>query len=253
MRASTRPGALGLCISLEVLRFLVILAALAIAPLFGITGWYMGLFANVLCVVYAIVIVSVLGLWRDQGVLRLWRSPWAALWLLPFVVEALIWLVHPGGFSMQPPGILLWSLTRLFVGVNEELVNRVAVLGTLRRAFSPVPSAVLSGALFGLAHLSLLVTTPGRATDDVLLNVLASATYGFALAASQLRFRWLLPLVFIHATADMTVIMTGGQVPLWTDIAIHGGFVVLGVLLLRSPGHGVDPAPDAAAANAGQR
>lgn len=120
------------------------------------------------------------------------------------------------------------------VGVNEELTSRVAVLGVLRRAYSRRPAVVLTGALFGLQHFSLLVTTPGRSVDGIALNVLASATYGFALAAYQARFAWVLPLIVIHALADMTVIMLTVEVSLAVHMPVYAGFVVVGVLLLRT-------------------
>lgn len=224
--------ALGLAVGIEVARFGVIIGALELAPHIGITGWYAGLFTNAVCVVFAVVLVSVLGLWHDQGALRLWRSPLAALWLLPFVAEGVLRFVLPGAVVVPPPGLALWTLTLLLASLNEELVNRIAVLSVLRRAMGPAASAILSGALFGLAHLSLLVTTPSRAVDDILLNVLASATYGFALAAFQLRFRWLLPLVLVHAFGNASVIFVPLEVPFVVDVVIHAGFVVVGVALL---------------------
>ncbi|WP_418906697.1 CPBP family intramembrane glutamic endopeptidase [Glutamicibacter endophyticus] len=219
-------------VSILVARFVLIQLALWVAPWLGITGWYAGLFANFWCVVAALILVRWLQLGHGQGVMLLWHSRRAAVWLLPFLAEALMWLVAPGDFAMREPGWALWILTLLMVGINEELFHRMAVLSTLRRALGPVASAVLGGALFGLAHLSLLATT-SRAVDDVLLNVLASATYGFALAAFQLRFHWLAPLFLVHALADFTVLMTT-PAPFAAYLLVHVGFVLLGVLLLRS-------------------
>ncbi|GGH38687.1 CPBP family intramembrane glutamic endopeptidase [Microbacterium album] len=233
--------ALGLAAGIGIARFGVIVGALELAPVLGIAGWYAGLFANALCVLFAAGVVTMLGVWRDQGVLRLWRSPLAALWLLPFVAEGVLRFALPGSIVVPPPGLALWILTLVLASLNEELINRVAVLSVLRRATGAVASAILSGALFGLAHLSLLVTTPSRSADDILLNVLASATYGFALAAFQLRFRWLLPLVLVHAFANASVIFVPLEVPLVLDVIIHAGFVVVGAALLVSRRRGFRP------------
>ncbi|WP_306366557.1 hypothetical protein [Nocardiopsis sp. CC223A] len=57
-----RPSAPAFAVTVTVARFLVISLALAAAPLIGITGWYMGLFANAVCVVFAVALVTRLGL-----------------------------------------------------------------------------------------------------------------------------------------------------------------------------------------------
>ncbi|WP_158685218.1 CPBP family intramembrane glutamic endopeptidase [Microbacterium halophytorum] len=234
-RASRSPFvAVALGIAIQLARFGVIVGALAVAPMVGVSGWYAGLFANVACVLFAVALVTVLGLWRGSGSARWWRSPLAALWLLPFVLEGALRFALPGGIEVPPPGIALWTCTLLLASLNEELVNRVAVLGVLGRTVGPTWSAVASAALFGLAHLSLLVTTPTRTADDILLNVLASAAFGFALAAFQIRFRWVLSLVLVHAFANASVIFTEVEMPFVGDVAIHAAFVLFGILLLRT-------------------
>jgi len=63
--------------------------------------------------------------------------------------------------------------------------------------------------------------------------VLVSACYGFALAAFQYRYRWVLPLILLHAAADFTTILS--LRPL-ADPVIAITLVVflgLGVVLLR--------------------
>ncbi|WP_228507084.1 CPBP family intramembrane glutamic endopeptidase [Plantibacter sp. VKM Ac-2880] len=201
-----RWRALGFGFFVHVLRFGVIVGALALAPLLGVSGWYVGLFANLVCVLLAVVLVTVRGLWRVSGLFLLSRGRTAALFLVPFILEVLLWVV-PGGLVERPPGFGLWAVTLLLVGVNEELISRVVVLERMRRSFGPAGAVVLTGALFGLQHLSLFATT-GRGVDDVLLNVLVSACYGIGLAAFQFRFRWVLPLILIHAAADFTTILS---------------------------------------------
>ena len=103
----------------------------------------------------------------------------------------------------------------MLVGLNEELVSRGVVLDRLRRGFGPLPAVAITGALFGLQHLSAFATT-SRGSYDVLTNVLVSGCYGFALAAWQLRFAWIWPLVLVHALADFTTIhSTDGHSDTW--------------------------------------
>jgi hypothetical protein len=75
----------------------------------------------------------------------------------------------------------------------------------------------------------------------VLTNVLVSGCYGFALAAFQLRFAWIWPLVLLHASADFTTILSAdghGDAVVAATLVVFVGF---GVSVLRlSPGR---PAP----------
>lgn len=183
-------------------RFAAIVLALWVAPALGIGGWYMGLFANIVCCAYAVALVSYYRLWRVIGAGALWRGRAAALLLLVPLAEALMWLL-PRGLVEQPPGWGLWALTMLLVGFNEELISRGVVLNRLRRSFRAYPAVILTAALFGLQHLSAFATT-GRGSWDILSNVAVSACYGFALAAFQFRFAWIWPLMLIHALADFT-------------------------------------------------
>ncbi|CAL9477967.1 hypothetical protein SUDANB121_02991 [Nocardiopsis dassonvillei] len=226
-----RPTALAFAVAVTVARFLLISLALAVAPLIGITGWYMGLFANAVCTVFAVVLVTWLGLWRASGLLTLWRSPRAALLVLPFAAEALLWLLAPGGLVERPPGFGLWALTLLLVGLNEELVSRVVVLRTLSGAFSSVWAVVLTAALFGLQHLSQFAVTD-RSAEEILWNVLLSAVVGFAYAAFQMRFSWLWPLVLCHAGHDFTRILAGQEAPDSWYAVVHVLLLSLGILLL---------------------
>ncbi|EWS81007.1 hypothetical protein BF93_00885 [Brachybacterium phenoliresistens] len=243
-------AALAIAAAIHAARFGVILGALALGPLLGISGWYLGLFANLACVVFAIVLVTALRMWSSSGIGRLWRSPWAALWLIPFVAEAGIWALIPGGLAVPPPGVGLWSLTLLLVGINEELTSRVAVLGTLRRGFGRTGAVLGTAALFGLQHLSALATT-SRTVDDVLVNVLLSGIAGFAMAAYQARFSWIWPLMLTHAASDFTIIMSDYAAPLWLEVIVHVGFIGLGIALLRGGRGGGDPAPPPAGPSPG--
>lgn len=225
-------GALGFGAAIHLARFGVILVTLFLAPLFGISGWYMGLAANIACVIFAAIIVTARGLWRTSGVLVLWRGRLALLFLLPLLVEVLSWAV-PAGLREQEPGFGFWALTLLLVGVNEELTSRVVVLERMRHSFPPVAAVAATAALFGLQHLSAFATT-SRTADDILLNVLASACYGFALAAFQYRYRWLGPLILLHAAADFTTVLTLRPLPDPVIAMTLAAFIALGLTILKS-------------------
>jgi uncharacterized protein len=223
---------LGFAVGVHVARFGVIMLGLWIAPLLGISGWYMGLFVNVLCALFAAGLVTWLGLWKRIGFTALWRGRTAALLLLVLLAEALLWML-PDGLVEQPPGFGLWGLTLVLVGFNEELVSRGVVLERLRRSFGAYSAVSLTAALFGLQHLSAFATS-SRDSYDILTNVLVSACYGFALAAFQFRFAWIWPLILIHALADFTTILTARPLPDAVVVVTVAVFLGYGILLLRT-------------------
>ncbi|MFM9432240.1 CPBP family intramembrane glutamic endopeptidase [Arthrobacter sp. MP_2.3] len=227
-----RWGALGFGGAVHLARFGVIIGTLALAPLFGISGWYLGLAANIVCVIFAAVLVTVRKLWRSSGILVAWRGRLALLFLLPLLVEVLLWAL-PAGLRDEQPGFGMWALTLLLVGVNEELTSRVVVLERMRLSFPPGAAVAVTAALFGMQHLSALATT-SRSLDDVLLNVLVSACYGFALAAFQYRYRWVTPLILLHAAADFTTILSVRPLPDGVVAVTVVGFLALGATILRT-------------------
>lgn len=223
--------AVGFGVGVHAARFGVIMVTLAVAPLLGISGWYLGLAANAACVIFAAALVTGRKLWRASGILVAWRGPRALLLLVPLVVEVVLWAV-PAGLVERPPGYGLWALTLLMVGLNEELTSRVVVLERMRVVFGPRAAVSVTAALFGLQHLSALATTD-RALDDVLLNVLVSACYGFALAGFQYRFHWLGPLVLLHAAADFTTILSARPLPDPVIAVTLVVFIGVGLMALR--------------------
>jgi len=216
---------------IHVLRFAVIAITLGIAGVAGVSGWALGLVANLAVTCLAVILMTRRRLWHSSGMTTAWRSRAAGLAVLPLAFEAITWAL-PAGVTAQAPGFALWALALLLVGVNEELISRGVVLGRLRLAYRPIVAVGATAALFGLQHLSALALT-SRATGDVLGNVALSAIYGFALAAFQMRFRWLWPLIMVHALADWVTILASAALP---DLAIAGTHLALlafGLLLLR--------------------
>jgi membrane protease YdiL (CAAX protease family) len=195
-----------------------------------------------LCSIYAAVLVTHYRLWNAIGIRRLWKGRTATLFLLVPLAESLAWIL-PDGLALVPPGFGLWALTLLLVGFNEELISRGLVLHRLRESFGTFPAVILTGALFGLQHLSLFATSD-RGTYDIVTNILMSATVGFAFAAFQYRFRWIWPLIILHAFADFTAIWARSP---HGDLFAAGTaviFMAYGVLVLRTA-----PVPTSGTAN----
>ena len=217
--------------SVHLARFAIIWLTLMVAPLLGVSGWYLGLAANIACVAFAATLVTVRRLWRSSGILTAWRGSASVVLLSPLVVEVLLWAV-PAGLIEQPPGYGLWTVTLILAAVNEELTSRVVVLERMRPAFSPHVAVAITAALFGLQHLSAFATT-SRTFDDILLNVLVSACYGFALASFQFRFRWIWPLILLHAAANFTTTFSAEPLSEPMIALTLVMFIALGLVILR--------------------
>ncbi|HEV2951120.1 MAG TPA: CPBP family intramembrane glutamic endopeptidase, partial [Actinomycetota bacterium] len=113
-----------------------------------------------------------------------------------------------------------------------ELISRGVILSRLSEAYRPYLAVTLTAAFFGLQHLSAFALT-SRDAGDILGNVLLSGIYGFALGAYQLSFRWIWPLIFVHALADSTTTLAAEPLP---DLLIglsHFLLLAFGVVLLR--------------------
>lgn len=220
--ATTKPFIHGVLVTL--VRFVAMVITLALLPLFGVGGWWLGFGTNIVVSVLAIYVVTALDLWPQSGMKKLNISYKELLIISPLLFEALIWIA-PGGISVEAPGVIWWMSTLLLVGLNEELFSRVVILSGLRSKYSHLGSAALTGLLFGLQHFSALALT-SRGLTDVAGNVLLSGIYGFTLAAVQLRITWITPLILIHALADFTTLFAAQPL---TDLAI--GILNLGFLL----------------------
>lgn len=192
---------------------------------------YLGLAANIACVAFAAAPVTVRRLWRTSGILTAWRGPASVVLLSPLVIEVFLWAL-PAGLVEQPPGYGLWTVTLILAALNEELTSSVVVLERMRPAFGPHAAVAITAALFGLQHLSAFATT-NRAVDDILLNVLVSACYGFALASFQFRFRWIWPLILLHAAANFATIFSSQLLPDAVIAMTLVMFIALGLVILR--------------------
>jgi hypothetical protein len=63
--------------------------------------------------------------------------------------------------------------------------------------------------------------------------VLVSACNGFAITAFQVRFRWLWPLILLHASANFTTILSARPLPDAVIAITMVMFIALGLTILR--------------------
>lgn len=109
--------------AIMLVRFLIMFFTLEVAAAADVGGWYLGLLANVAVTIFAAVLVTRRRLWASIGATTLWRSWWALAALAPLALDAVSWAL-PAGVVREDPGFLLWGVTLLLVGINEELISR---------------------------------------------------------------------------------------------------------------------------------
>ena len=110
------------------------------------------------------------------------------------------------------PRILTFLLNMILVGVAEELVFRGIIAQTLLERYGTARAGVwkaclVSGALFGAAHLSNLL---GSAPFGVLMQCVFAASLGVMLAAIYFRTGNLWVTVFLHSAMDIAAMLIGG-------------------------------------------
>ncbi|ABY36340.1 MAG TPA: CPBP family intramembrane metalloprotease [Chloroflexus aurantiacus] len=193
----------------------------------------------------AIVILSVLGWWREAG----FNAPtqWQNVHLL---LVPLVLLIGPT-LLFQPqlpaPGnIIVLLIVTLLIGFQEEAIFRGVLLHALRP--QGVMNAVLiSAGLFGIIHINSLLV--GRDPIFVLAQIIASFLGAIGLGALRIRLNSVVPLVLLHAFNDFlqfsaTGGMEAGEVALYIPIlkvVISGLMALYGVYLLRGYREDIDP------------
>jgi len=186
--------------------------------------------AVLLLAVFAVVVVLV----RKPRLLRNGSCP-PALLVLPLLV---VLAPFAGGLKdASAQAVVVLVIGYLATGVYEELWFRGLVLDALR-TWTPLRAALLSSALFGLAHLSNIAFGANVAVTAA--QVVGAACYGVGLAGLRLRGLAMWPLILIHAVTDMALalgnvsaswrwgLMIGGD----TVLLVFGLFV-LGALRVR--------------------
>ena len=136
-------------------------------------------------------------------------DPRVYLYYLPALVLALLpahrlsLLLHPGGSIVDPGSLLLYGTARLARALFEEVLFRGAIFGLLLATFygsrnGILKSVVISGALFGIVHISNVWTQPGHDAGVVTTQVYAAACLGVLYCATYLKTRSIVVLGIIH-------------------------------------------------------
>lgn len=121
-------------------------------------------------------------------------------------------LGRPDGPMRSPLQILTFVLAMFSVGVAEEFLFRGVIAETLLEKFGPSTSGIwkaclLSGLLFGCAHLTNLI---GSAPFGVLMQCLFTMALGVLLTAIYFRTGNIWVPVFIHGFMDVSSMIIGG-------------------------------------------
>jgi len=98
--------------------------------------------------------------------------------------------------------IFLWAL---IPGIWEELTFRGVVLSGLQQRFSPMAAVTGSSIVFGLFHLSNLVSWDD--SESVLASVIAAMTLGLAWAYMTLKTNSVLPAIINHYVVDVVLFL----------------------------------------------
>lgn len=138
------------------------------------------------------------------------------------------------------PRILTFMLNMILVGVAEELVFRGIIAQTLLERYGTARAGVwkaclVSGALFGAAHLSNLL---GSAPFGVLMQCVFAGSLGVLFAAIYFRTGNLWVLVFLHGAQDAASLLAGGLYGtenMSTAVSSYDSTMLLSVLVYLIP------------------
>jgi len=237
MRAFAARRPLAFAILVMLLLEGIVLAALLVTQLLGISILVLDIPILLINAIVAMVLLSVLGWWRAAG----FNAP-AAWQNLHLLLLPLLLLIGPA-LLLQPklpePGkFIVLVVVTLLIGFQEEAIFR----GILLRALAPrgiMQAVLISAFLFGIIHANSLFV--GRDPLFVLAQIIASMLGAIALGALRVRLNTIWPLVVMHALNDfLQFTATGGleaeQVPLYIPIlkiSIASVMALYGLYLLR--------------------
>ncbi len=154
--------------------------------------------------------------------------------VLLIIVPALV-VLAPFAGGLKDVGAdlaLVFIVGYIATGINEEFWFRGLMLRALR-SWTPMRAALLSSALFGVAHLTNLVF--GANLWVTVAQVVGAACFGFGLAALRLRGTSMWVLVVLHAVADIAL-QLGDVSSAWRWGLMVGGDVILlifGIIVIR--------------------
>ncbi len=186
-------------------------------------------FGILLSVAFIVLVISVLGWWRRVLHEDL-RAPRWTVWIPILMVLSIVISTNYGNLLDNSLSMILFgALISMTVGVGEELTFRGVVLVSLRDAVdTEKKAALLTAAVFGLAHATNFFTSGLTAFPQILLAAV-SGYYFYILR------RWsgglLVPIIF-HGLWDYGLFSTGLGGNDKTYLPSLVGIVVIAVLLI---------------------
>lgn len=166
---------------------------------------------NMTGLVYVIVVISLCNMWSSIGWWNIRGLTRSYLFILPMAYIAInLGDLYPHG----PLDLVLGFSSRLATGFLEELLCRGLVIGLLIQYYQSknekhylLKSALISSALFGVAHFSNAIENP-EAIGAIAGQVTYATFIGVGFAAVYLQTRSLIPLILIHFGIDFMSFLT---------------------------------------------
>jgi membrane protease YdiL (CAAX protease family) len=161
--------------------------------------------------IFIAVVLTRLHWWRRVGFtpLREWRAPHLVIPLLLILVLPTVGL---SARRLMATTALVLTLQVGFLLIDifmEEVTYRGVILEAL--AGLGISSRVtLSAILFGLSHLDNLFL-PGADELGVAYQIFEAALVGVLFAAVRLRMNTIWPVMIVHATYDLTLVLAFGH------------------------------------------
>lgn len=231
-RPSTALRAVALAAVLTVLWHVVLFAAAEVVPSFDVD--YVGATViNLVTVPFVLLAAFALGDWRACGFVPE-RAPalprgMRVLLVLPLFAVNLVYLAQ--GFAGDAATLLRLAAMCLAIGVAEESLSRGLVQSVLSGLSRP-HAAVWVAVLFGLGH-ALSGAWFEKPLEDVAVQVVSTAAFGFGYAAARFHLATIWPLVAAHALDDHLQLASPGAAPWPVQLGVALAFVAYGWFLLR--------------------
>ena len=151
--------------------------------------------------------------WRGSGFFNGLLVGMYPLVMIGYSIFGALMFGRPDDAELLPPvRILTFLLSMMMVGVAEELTFRAIVAQTLLEHYGTSRGGVwkaclVSGALFGAAHLTNLMSSE---PFGVLMQCLFAGALGSLFAAIYFRTGNLWVTVFLHSAMDIAAMLIGG-------------------------------------------
>ncbi|MBQ9142147.1 MAG: CPBP family intramembrane metalloprotease [Lachnospiraceae bacterium] len=146
-----------------------------------------------------------------------WKSLWSGmvffLLAVPGCVLFATMATEEGATYKALPEILAFVLFVLLVGLAEEIFFRGILADAILKRFGNsvsgvVISVVLSGVVFGLAHILNILS--GQSLEESIVQVVATSMLGILLSAIYIRHRNAYAVALLHTVLDFMTMFSSG-------------------------------------------